>query len=197
VSVFKQTAGLPNALSLGLMLACGCAQGAPTRWFVEEGSRLGFIANQAGADFEGRFEEFGAVIEFDADSLEESRFLVEVSLNSVATENDERDDILRSPDLFDAGRWPTSVFQASAFEHVGQNLYRAQGELKIRDVSNALTLPFEFTIEEDGARARLEGAVELSRLDYGVGQGEWKDTTWVADKVTAIFALRLVAVQSD
>ena len=184
---------LRKLLYLSVVLLCASVQAAPTRWAVEEGSRLGFIANQAGADFEGRFEEFSAVIEFDDDALEHSRFLVEVSLESVATENDERDDILRSPDLFDVERWPMSVFQASAFEHLGENRYRALGELKIRDVRNALMLPFEFTIEEDGKRARLEGSVDLNRLDYGVGQGEWQDTTWVADKVTAIFALKLVA----
>ena len=180
-----------------MVLVLASAQAEPTRWTLEEGSRLGFVANQAGADFEGRFEEFSAVIEFDADSLEHGRFLVEVTLDSVATENDERDDILRSPDLFDVDRWPKSVFQASAFEHLGENRYSAKGELKIRDVSNALSLPFEFTLEGDETRARLEGSVELNRLDYGVGQGEWQDTTWVADKVTATFALKLVAERAE
>lgn len=187
--------GVLRGLSLVLMLAHSCAQAAPTRWEVEEGSRLAFTANQAGADFEGRFEEFSATIEFDAECLDESRFVVDVSLGSVATENDERDEILRSAELFDVDRWPTSIFRASRFEHLSQNRYQAHGELTIRDVRNALVLPFAFTVEEDGLRARLEGSVDLNRLDYGVGQGEWEDTEWVADKVTATFALRLVAVQ--
>jgi polyisoprenoid-binding protein YceI len=52
-------------------------------------------------------------------------------------------------------------------------------------------VPIAFTFTPSGAGATLAGTAQLKRLDFGVGQGDWKNTDWVADAVKVAFTLNL------
>ncbi len=52
-------------------------------------------------------------------------------------------------------------------------------------------MPIEFQFTPAGAGAKLEGSAKLKRLDFGVGQGDWKSTEWVGDAVRISFSLVL------
>ena len=54
-----------------------------------------------------------------------------------------------------------------------------------------MRLPFTFVVAADGRTARLSGGTTIQRLDFGVGQGEWTDTTWVGNAVEIHFDLAL------
>ena len=69
--------------------------------------------------------------------------------------------------------------------------FEAQGKLTIRDVTRPVRLPFTFVVAADGRTARLSGGTTIQRLDFGVGQGEWNDTTWVGNAVDIHFDLAL------
>ncbi len=157
-------------------------------------SSLGFTANQSGGDFDGRFEKFSAKIVFADADLAGSSFDVEVDLQSVDTGDDDRDTALRSEDLFGVTKFPRSHFVATGFTRKAQGQYEAAGKLTIRDVTREIRVPFSFTTTTEGGKpvAWLKGGVTLNRLDYGVGQGDWKDTTWVENEVKVKFELRLL-----
>ncbi|HEX2494990.1 MAG TPA: YceI family protein [Steroidobacter sp.] len=163
---------------------------AGSQWSVEpKESRLTFVANQAGADFEGAFRRFTANIRFDPADIAASRFAVTIDLASVDTRDSERDDILRGPDLFAVEQHPTARYSAERFTAQGGGKYSAAGKLTLRNVTR--DVPIEFTFEKNENGAWLKGVARLKRLDFGVGQGEWKDTEWVANDVGVKFALRL------
>src|SRR5690606_23683915 len=105
------------------------------------------------------------------------------------TQDGERDDTLRSADLFDVKRFPGSRYVADQFTARGGNKYSATGQLTLRDVTRAV--PIEFTFEHQGEEAWLKGKANIKRLDFGVGQGEWRDTSMVGNDVEVRFALRL------
>jgi polyisoprenoid-binding protein YceI len=52
-------------------------------------------------------------------------------------------------------------------------------------------VPIDFTFENKDGGAWLKGTAKIKRLDFGVGQGEWKDTSAVGNDVQVRFALRL------
>jgi len=52
-------------------------------------------------------------------------------------------------------------------------------------------VPIEFTFESKNGSAWLKGGAQLKRLDFGVGQGEWKDTEQVGNDVKINFVLLL------
>jgi len=173
------------ACSLIAALALGA-----TQWSMQpKQSTLTFVGNQAGADFEGAFRKFNAQIQFEPEALAASRFDVTIDLASVDTRDAERDDIIRGPDLFAVQQHPTAHYVAEKFTASGAGKYTAAGKLTLRNVTR--DVPIEFTFERGADGAWLKGVARIKRLDFGVGQGEWKDTEWVGNDVGVKFALKL------
>jgi len=173
-----------------LILAVAGLALAAKQWQMQpKESTLAFVATQAGAPFEGKFEKFTADIAFDPQDLAGSRFDVKIDLASVNSRDGERDDTIRSPDLFDVKRWPTGHYVADKFTAKGGGKFTATGKLTLRNVTR--DVPIEFTFENNNGSAWLKGAAALKRLDFGIGQGEWKDTETVANEVQIRFALLL------
>lgn len=172
-----------------LLLSAGLAMAA-TQWSMQPArSTLTFAGTQAGAKFEGSFEKFIADIRFDPRDLASSRFEVKIDLGSVNTQDGERDDVLKGPDLFATAQWPQARYVADKFTSRGGLKYSASGKLTLRNVTH--DVPIEFTFEPGAAGASLQGTATLNRLDFGVGQGEWKDTDAVGNAVEVRFALLL------
>ena len=177
-----------------LLLGTPARAEPPDPWMVEEGSRVGFVVTQSGAPVEGRFEAFEAEIRFDPERLEESRVRVAIDVASVNSDSADRDGTIRSKDLFDVATWPMARFEADRFVRVGDGAYEAHGALTLRDATMDVVLPFELTIaahpEEAGAeQARARGALTVLRLDYGVGQGLWQDTSVVPNEVRIVIEI--------
>ena len=170
------------------------AAGAATYAVDPAKSWLGFTAKQSGGDVDGRFEKFTAQISFADANLAASHFDVEVQTQSINTQDDDRDTALRDKDLFYVSKFPTAHFVTSAFTRKAAGQYEATGKLTVRDVTREIRLPFTFQNAQEGGKpvAWLKGGVTLNRLDYGVGQGEWKDTSTVANEVRVKFELRLL-----
>jgi len=181
-----------TAIAAAWIVAAGVAWAAMTWKMEAPASKLTFNAKQAGANFEGRFEKFAADIRFDPKDLAGSRFDVRIDLASVNSKDKDRDDTLRSADFFDIKRWPQARYVAERFTAKGPGKYSAVGKLTLRDVTRET--PIEFSFEPDAANkgAWLKGTAQIKRLEFGVGQGEWKDVEWVADDVRIDFALKLL-----
>lgn len=177
------------SIALLVMFGVGLAV-AGGQWSMQpKQSTLTFIGKQAGAQFEGAFEKFTADVRFDPQDLSSSRFDVKIDLASVNSRDSERDDIIRGPDLFAVKQWPTARYVAQTFTAKGGNRYSATGKLVLRNVTR--DTPVDFTFENKGGDVWLIGSASIKRLDFGVGQGEWKDTEWVGNDVGIRFALKL------
>lgn len=83
---------------------------------------------------------------------------------------------------FDLGKWPEAEFTAGRIIRDGDG-YRASGTLRFRDVTAPVSLSFRWTTSATGQAARLLGSATLERLAFGVGQGDWRDTTYVGNRV--------------
>lgn len=182
------------AALLSVALVAGPLRAEPPLWTIEDGSRVGFQVRQSGAPVEAWFDRFEGEIRFDPAQLETSRLWIEIETGSVNSQSSDRDSTIRSRDLFDVETWPTARFEVDGFRHEGGEAYEAQGRLTLRDMTLALALPFALTIEphpsEAGAeQATATGEVTLLRLDYGVGQGQWQDTSMVPNEVLVRFEI--------
>ena len=153
-------------------------------WDIDyEESSIVFRAEQAGAEFEGRWPDWTATLRFAGDRLEDSRFDVTVDTGEVDTGDGERDATLAEAEWFDTGRHPEAYYRASRFLSIGGGNFLADGEFVVK--GNATPLALVFTVEEgDDGRRTLEGTATIDRLAAGVGTGEWTDTTWVGQEVS-------------
>lgn len=166
------------------------ALGAAVQWNMQAGSsKLDFIGIQAGAAFEGGFDRFTADIRFDPKDLAGSRFDVTIDMGSVNSRDAERDQVIKGPDLFDVAKWPTGHYVAEQFHAAGKDSYTASGKLTLRGVTREVPLHFSFEPGKDGSW--LKGDASIERLAFGIGRGEWSDTSAVANEVKVRFALLL------
>jgi polyisoprenoid-binding protein YceI len=163
---------------------------AASQWNMQpQESALTFVGTQAGAKFEGAFERFTADVRFDPEELATSRFDVTIDLTSVDSQDAERDEIIRGPDLFAVKQHPTARYVAQSFIAKGGGKYSAGGQLTLRNITRPT--PIDFTFERQGDAAWLKGGAKIKRLEFGVGQGDWKDDEWVGNEVEVKFTLKL------
>lgn len=154
------------------------------------GSSLSFTATQQGAKFESHFDRFTTSVSFDPAQPETGRIEARVDLGSVDTGNPERDEVLKTADWFNLGKWPVAVFLAERIVRTSEG-YAASGTLTLRGVSRPVTLQFRWTPPAGTKPARLVGSAALERLAFGVGQGDWQDTAYVANAVAVQVAINL------
>lgn len=119
----------------------------------------------------GRFPEVSGTITID-DEPERSHVEVEVEVASLDSGNPQRDGQLRSPDFFDAERYPTISFRSTKVEAGTSGTWAVTGDLTVRDVTRPITLQVDF----DGAnaspigdeRVAFSAATEVDREDWGL-----------------------------
>lgn len=153
---------------------------------------LQFRFNQAGADTTGAFGRFTVKLTTAADGSP-TALAVTVAIDSLDTKDKDRDSALRSADLFDAKIFPGATFVASRFQRAAEGRYDALGKLTIRDVTRDVTLPLALTAAPVGGPPGwlLAGAIEINRLDYGVGRGEMRSTEMVGNAVMVTWSVKL------
>ena len=173
----------------GTLLASGGAYGDAPLWTVAAESHLGYELLFAGSEVDGEFTGFDARIQFDPEMLDTSRFLVVVDLQFIETEDEEHSTALRGPEFFEIDVFPVARFEAAEFRHIAANQFEGTGQLTIRDRTLPLVLPFSF--DTNGAGATLAGEVVISRLEFGVGKGDWQFTDWMDEFVTVRYQLLL------
>lgn len=151
-------------------------------------SRLDFTGVQAGAEFKGTFHKFAGAVDFAPDALAAAHIDVQIDLKSIDTKDNDRDKTMRGPDIFDIAHFPTAHYVTHAITKTAAG-YTATGALTLHGVTKEVPIAFQFTQNAPGAK--LEGTASLKRLDFGVGQGDWKSTEWIADAVKVSFSLAL------
>lgn len=188
--------GLIRAGTGLLMVAVLCMHAAAEEWIPDpEQSRIGFQASQLGAPFHGEFKRYRSSIVFDPEHLDRSKVSFTVDIDSVDTQNAERDATIQTPDWFDAGNHPTATFDSERFTAIGDGRYEAIGMLTMRGVSRPVVFPFTFGLVSQEGRevARVEGTFPVRRTEYGIGQGQWASDGVVGDQV--LIQVQLTAVR--
>lgn len=159
-----------------------------TEWtIIKDSSTLGFEAVQMGASFDGSFKVFDGRITFDPANLPASKADITITMDSVDAGSSDRNKYLPMPDWFNTDSFPDAHFVTTSItKGLDKNQYVAKGTLTIRDVTLPILLPFILDItksDSGGEIAKMQGEAIVNRLDYGVGQGEWKDTKSVENQV--------------
>ena len=152
-------------------------------------SSLSFEFTQAGARTVGKFKSVSGTLD-RADNGGIANLRVVIDVKSLDTADADRDKQLAQKDLFDVAQFPQAIFQTgTAMALVNANAARLNGSLTIRNIAKPITVPASVELQTAATTSslRLRGQAPLKRLDFGVGQGEWKSTEWVANEVVVKF----------
>jgi polyisoprenoid-binding protein YceI len=180
-----RTSSRPLAVMFALLAPCIASAADYT---VQSGSTLGFTSNFQGSNFDGHFNKWTAAISYDPAKLAASKFDVTVDLSSAKTGDNDRDSALPGPDFFDVAKYPQAHFVTTAFRQQGSQVI-ADGTLTLRGVTKPVSLNVVF--KPQGAGATLDVTGTVKRLDFGVGGGQYADTSVIGPdvKVTAHLVL--------
>jgi polyisoprenoid-binding protein YceI len=152
-------------------------------------SRVEFAVRHLGiATVRGHFASFSGTLEIGED-LASTKAYGSVEAASVDTQEQQRDDHLRSPDFFDVERFPLIEFASKQIRPLDEDRFEIAGELTLHGVTRELTLTAEVLGAEvdpwGNERIGLEVRGELNRKDYGMtfNQVLGSGNALVSDKV--------------
>ncbi|HEX7394862.1 MAG TPA: YceI family protein [Anaerolineaceae bacterium] len=93
----------------------------------------------------GRFESFTGTVDFNEADPTKSSVDVKIDTAAINTREAKRDDHLRSPDFFEAEKYPNITFISKRIEKVDNNHGRIYGDLTIRDLTHEVVLDTEYS----------------------------------------------------
>ncbi|MDH3328023.1 MAG: YceI family protein [Desulfobulbaceae bacterium] len=150
------------------------------------------------ATVRGQFADFTGNVYFDPDNPDKSRFDFVIKVDSIDTRVGKRDTHLRSPDFFDAGKYPLITFKSAKVIRTGENRYTVEGTLTIKDISKKLALEFIYHGQKENPLkpgeivAGLDSRLVIDRLEYHVGDGKFYKMGVVGKDVAILITLELL-----
>jgi len=142
-------------------------------------------ARQIGVPMEGKFKKFDATVDFDPAKLATSSAKVEIDVSSFEIGDAETTKEVKGKDWFDAAKYPKAVFQSTAIKAGAAGKYDVAGKLTIKGKTLDVVVPA--TYKQDAAGQVFDGVLPIKRTVFNIGDGEWKDTSVVADDVQIKF----------
>lgn len=155
-------------------------------------SELSFSAKQMGVPMQGSFKKFDAQINFDAAKLASSKVSFTVDIASASMGSREVDSELPKATWFNTAKFPQAQFTSTAIKSLGGGRYEVAGKLVIKGQSRDVTVPVSFA--QNGAVTVASGVLPIKRLAFNIGDGDWADTSMVADEVQIKFKLSLSGI---
>lgn len=123
------------------------------------------------ATLTGRFDEITGSAEAE-DDFENALFSFTTNVNSINTNDKNRDTHLKSADFFDAEKFPKITFQSTKFKRIGDATFEIIGQLTIKETTRPIILHIDYggtRVDHWGntkAGLKLKGII--NRRDYGL-----------------------------
>lgn len=109
-------------------------------------SEIGFkVKHMMFTNVSGKFNAFEASIENEDDQFDTSVVSFSAEVNSVDTNNADRDNHLRSADFFDVEQFPKISFKSTGIKKINEGQFKVSGDLTIKDVTQNITLDAEYS----------------------------------------------------
>jgi len=175
-----------------------------TEWTLDaEHTEIGFsVRHMMVSDVRGAFDKYSGTLNVDDKDLTKSSVSVDIDVASINTKVAKRDGHLKSPEFFDAAKFPKASFKSTKIEKGAKaNTFKVTGDLTMRGVTKPVVLDVELSDEwadpkEWGGRIHrgIKATGKINRLDYGLS---WQKTldkggVVVGDEVTLLISAEVI-----
>ncbi len=147
----------------------------------------------------GHFEVLSGKLHIDEDHPDNSWVEAEVDAASINTRDARRDDHLRSPDFFDAEKYPKITFKSTKVTPTGNNQYRVTGNLTMHGVTKEETFHADYSGQVKDLyglqRAAFSVKGKINRKDFGLNWNVALETGGVLVGEDVNIEIDLAAVQ--
>jgi polyisoprenoid-binding protein YceI len=154
-------------------------------------SSVSAVFKQMNVPVEAKFKRFNAQIDYNSAKPETSKASVDIDIPSFDLGDADFNKEVQKKEWFNGAQFPKASFVSSALKPGAGGKLEVSGKLTIKGKTADVTFPL--TVRQEGGVQVFEGALPIKRLVFNIGEGEWKDTSMVADDVLIKF--RVVAAQ--
>ena len=144
-------------------------------------SKVIFQYSYKGKPYQGEFKNVKATFKIDPANPGACEFSVTIPIGDLYVSSKEVVDYLLDVELFDVDQFPTATFKANKCRLQSVNSFVSDGTLTIRDKNKPMSFPFKLEVGANGFH--LTSDVTIKRLDFGVGQGYWANTSEIPNDV--------------
>ena len=181
---------------LALLLFSGVTF-AQTTWTIDKNhSKIGFnVTHMAVSEVEGKFNDFDGSIVSKADDFNGAQVQFTAKTASIDTDNEKRDGHLKSPDFFEADKFPEIKFIGTLVKEGGK--YQLKGDLTMHGVTKqvAFDVTYGGSINHGkGTKAGFKLTGKLNRKDYGL---KWDNKVPTGEMVVSDDVELVVKVELD
>jgi polyisoprenoid-binding protein YceI len=154
-------------------------------------SSVAAVFKQMNVPVEARVTRFNAQIDYDAAKPDASKARVEIETASLDLGEPDMNREVAKKEWFNSAQFPQATFVSSSIKAAGAGKLSVSGKLSIKGKSADVSFPL--AVKTEAGKQVFEGALPIRRLAFNIGEGEWKDTSLVADDVVIKF--RVAAAQ--
>jgi len=147
---------------------------ATTKWILDPThSEIQFkVRHLMISQVTGTFGKFTAEVEATDDNFDNAKISFSAEVDSITTNNEQRDGHLKSADFFEISKYPTLTFVSTKFEKVSGEEYNLSGDMTFHGVTKPIKLKVEHggVIKDPWGNTRTGFSVEgkINRKDFGL-----------------------------
>jgi polyisoprenoid-binding protein YceI len=170
--------------------------------FDKSHTTIGFdVSHMVIATVDGKFKDFEGTVETEGDNWENAKVNFTAKVNSIDTDNNDRDNHLKSDDFFAAEKYPEITFVGKSMKKVDEKDYKLTGDLTIRGRTMEVTLDVKHngTITDPWGNVRAGFSItgEINRFDYGLKWDKALDTGGLVVGETVEFDIQVELIQQE
>lgn len=180
------------AVAVAAALAAPAAALAQSTWNVDPAhTHASFsVRHLVISNVRGEFGKTTGKLTLDEKDVTKSTVEASIETGTIDTRVTDRDNHLRSPDFFDAAKYPAMTFKSTKVERAGEGKLKVTGNLTIKDQTKPVVLDVTGPTSEikdpwGNARRGVSAVAKINRKDFGLN---WSKTIEagpvVGDEVT-------------
>ena len=144
----------------------------------------------------GSFKQFEGEAETTGDSFEGAKVRFSAKIDSIDTNQEQRDEHLKSADFFDAATYPEMTFVSTSLTKEGEGEYKLIGDLTLHGVTKSVTLDVEYGGQAGdfygNTKAGFDVTGKINRKDFGLS---WSGVTEAGSIVVSEDVKLMASVQ--
>ena len=191
-------------ITAAVLFSLAISISAQTNWkFDNSHTNVGFeVDHMVITTVEGEFTDYEGTVKTDGEGFENAKVNFTINAASISTDNEKRDNHLRSDDFFNAEKFPKLIFNSKSMKLVDGD-WKLVGDLTIRDVTKEVELDVDYRgMVEDpwgNTRAGFEISGVINRFDYNLKWNNLLETGGlvVGEDVTLKIDVQLVKVKDS
>ena len=144
-------------------------------------SKITFTSKLMGSKISGSFGKFSGRVSFNPDEPEKAKANLVIETSSFNAGGEELQEEAKGKDWFSTKLFPTANYVTDSVKSTGPNTLDVHGTLNIKGKAVPLLISVKYQMQ--GKQMVFDASFQVLRLDFGLGAGNWADTSAVTNEV--------------